>query len=90
MIKVFQVDEATWMAAETVTEAVTCFIKDYDGDPEAVEEFGPLELTPEDLERLTIMDDDEPGQWSQTFAAALAQMIANGVEFPTYFASTEY
>ena len=90
MIKIFQVDESTFMAAETVTEAVACYIKDYDGDPEAVEEFGPVEFTSADLERLTITDVDEPGHPTQTFAAALAEMITNGVEFPAYFASTEY
>ena len=88
-IKVFQIDDYTWMAGATAKE---CFVEyvEQSGDDETLIEFGPpVELSDDDLNRLTIRSEQGDGFEEHTFAEELAMMIDRGTHFPTFFASTE-
>jgi hypothetical protein len=90
-MKVFQVDDSTWMAGADAKSCVAEFLKSYGGEQECVDEFGPpTEVTAEEMATMIVTDVDEPGQPKRTFQKALNDMIAAGSEFPTFFASTEY
>lgn len=90
-MKVFQVDDSTWMAGEDGESCAAEFIKSYGGEQECLDEFGPpVEVTAEGMATMIVTDVDEPGQPKRTFQQALDEMVAAGIEFPTFFASTEY
>jgi hypothetical protein len=79
------------MAGKDAESCVSEFLKSYGGEQEYLDEFGPpVELTAEEMSRMILTDVDEPGQPKHTFQEALDEMIKVGVEFPTFFASTEY
>ena len=85
-IKVFQVDETTFMAGRTAEECVALYLSEYGGETEYIEDFGPAkELTPEQLEKQIVMT-GEDHEKEETFRQALDNMIASGRTFPEYFA----
>ena len=87
-IKVFEVAEEEWIAAENVASAVE-FYKDLVGDDayeELVDEFGdPVELNDEQLKRFTFHD--EESSESMSFFDRLAQLMSESAEFPQFFAT---
>jgi len=80
-------------AAETL-----CFKTSPEGIAAMCEEFEvgkPVELTEEDMDRLIFHDTEEDGDLApeggtRSFREQLAQMIAEGAEFPCFFATTEF
>lgn len=89
-IKVFQIDDYTWMAGATAKECLVEYVDQYGAPVPYVEEFGPpVELSDDDLNRLIIRSEQGDGFEEHTFAEELAMMIDRGATFPTFFASTE-
>ena len=91
MIKIYQVTESDWIAANSVADAIKCYVDEYDGeyDPEC---FEARELTDAELDGLKFIDDlaDPENAKKQTFREHLQAMIAKGDTFPTYFATNEW
>ena len=91
-IHVFKVNETEWFAAENAEQAREEY-RGMIGKQEADEEFAEfgeaIQMSEEDLDRLEIVDVDEPGQPKQTFRAALNDVIARKAS-PISIASTEY
>lgn len=99
-IKVFQMNDSDWYAAETAEEATRemALTLGYDATPESIAEMckdcevEPLALDEAALDRLRFREeDDETGEtlW-RSFRERLAKMTAEGAPFPIFFASTEY
>jgi len=88
--KVYEMNDCDWWADFSPDEAkknYSEFIDIDDGESE------PVELTEEEMDRLTYAtDDDYPdGEVSTiTFKQQIEYMIKNGEKFPCFFASTEY
>lgn len=97
MINVYSMNDCDWYAGETLDDAIRSYFgmmgeKD---TPENREEYlhDPTVLSEEDMEHYTFHDLD--GTWGDpkteyTFRQALDRMIADGVTFPNFFASTEF
>jgi hypothetical protein len=84
-MKVFQVDDVTWYAANSAEEATRLYVEDSETD-ETVLEFGPAqEVSDESLDRMNVVHVDEPGQPKQTFREFLSVFTQ-----PGFFAGTEY
>lgn len=86
-IKLFQVNDCEWYAAETIKQAVECAEQIYDCTVE-----DPREVTEEEMDRLHFLkmeDDDNPGE-QITFRQRLQEMIDAGESFPEFFATSEY
>ncbi len=101
-IKIFNMDDCTWVAAANLEDAWKAFAEFYGYDistPAGIEEarrdnqgYEPEELTDEDLERLQFVDDvGEPTpETTRTFREQLDAMKAgNPNQFPCFFATTE-
>ena len=90
-IKVFQMNDCDWMAARSLEEAVDDYKKNYVGDDEHLID-DPCELSDEAMNRLlyTRTEDDGDPVGKVSFRQQLNLMIAEGQEFPCFFASTEY
>ena len=86
-IKVFEVAEDEWIAAENLTSAIE-YYKDMVGDDtyeELREEFGePVELNNEQLKKM-ISHDEDSGEMS--FFDRLALLLAETADFPQFFAT---
>jgi len=103
-VKLFKMNDCDWYAAETADDALKAMTETlcYEATPESVAAMRkdydvsePVELTDEDMKRLVFCDDLENGAPDfegsrRPFAEQLALMVAAGVEFPCFFASTEY
>jgi hypothetical protein len=90
VIKVFEVSEDEWIAAET-PEAAAAFYRKLVGEAtyqEVTEEFGePVELSPEVLAHLKFSDDEVPPN-VRTFGTRLQELTDNpNEEFPQFFAT---
>lgn len=93
MIRVWQVDEVNWYAAETLEEARQAYRDDIGSDAanECMSDCAePEPVTEEEMLKYKMCHIDEPGHPIVTFAEALKEMIDNGIKFPAAFASTEY
>lgn len=92
-LKIWQVTDAEWFAAVSTEEALKayaeyaegCYGKDSDEWKTLLEEFG--EPVASDMDRLRFTDDN--GE-SRTFREELTRRIADGDEFPQFFATSEY
>ena len=91
-MRVFEVNDIEWWIGESAEAVLAEYMKETgcsreeslgDDDPEAL----PQEVSEEGLDKLTFHDDD--GQ-VRTFRKQLARDIADGVDKPRAFASTEY
>ena len=100
-MKIFNMDDCTWVAAENLDDAWRAFAEfyGYDLTPEGIEEartdnqgIEPEELSDEALDRYRFFDDmDDPeSSDSRTFREQLALMQQRGDTFPCFFATTEY
>jgi hypothetical protein len=89
-IKVWAVNDCDWMAAPTAEDAV----KEHKNLSMDCEDYAkPLELTEEEMQRLTFQDDEEDGKGEpirRSFRAQLNKMIAEGEVFPCFFASSAF
>ncbi|MGH7935832.1 MAG: hypothetical protein ACREF8_02345 [Chthoniobacterales bacterium] len=88
-LKVYAVGECDWFAAEDVEGAKAAAAKFY-GDAETLDEAmesGIDVLDDADMDRLRFVREDDS---RVTFREQLAQMVADGEEFPCFFASSEY
>lgn len=86
-MKVFQINDCDWVAAETLEQAVAW----YQATGEAPED--EYELDAEEMQRRQFLDTDGvfgPEKAVYSFQAALALMTADGDTEPFLFASTEY
>jgi hypothetical protein len=91
-LKVFDMDDCTWYAALTVEDAKRQYAADMGEDSwDDFPEDYPRELTNEEMARLKYVADpyDKPDE-TEPFRDALAHMLAEGKEFPRFFATTEY
>jgi hypothetical protein len=90
-MKIYQVDEGYWYAAETGEAAQEAYRQDTDPDgAEFIAEFGPaIEVSDDALDRLKVADVDEPGQPTRTFREALNEAIAAG-RGACFIATSEY
>jgi len=90
-IKVFAMNDCDWMAAAaTLEEAVAEYKANFCGDLD--EGDLPRELTSDEMDELIFREtgpDEEPLE-KKSFRAKLNEMIAEGEEFPCFFASTEF
>lgn len=91
-LHVFQITECDWYAGEN-SESCRLEYRKTVGDEEAdihFREFGdPIQMSEEELDKLTIVDVDEPGQPRHTFRKALDDVRESG-KWPAFIASTEY
>jgi hypothetical protein len=87
-IKIFKINDYEWIAAETMEEAIQCEI-DICGvsREEAYDESVAHELSEEEMNTFFFIEDD---QSKVPFVDKLNSLIKEGVEFPCYFASTEF
>jgi hypothetical protein len=99
-IKVFRMNDCDWYAGETAEDASRAMAgwNGYAETPEGIEQakkeltINPVELTPEEMEgtQFAYVDGDDHYIGRMCFRERLAEMIADGDEFPSFFASTEY
>lgn len=100
-IKIFAMNECDWYAAATPEEAKRGLAENmgYESVKAMYEDWAiegePHELSDWDLDRLRVKCEAEDGGYDpdgeeQTFRARLAEMVADGEEFPCFFASTEF
>jgi hypothetical protein len=100
-MKIFAMNDCDWYAAETLEDALKAMAKNLaceatdEGIAEMRNDFDvdePVELTDEDMDRLKFREEEEDGTLGVamlTFREKLDEMIADGDEFPCFFASTE-
>jgi hypothetical protein len=95
-IKVFQITEIEWFAAATEEDALKayaeyaegCYGKDSEEAREQLAEFGgPEELSEESMQAMRFTDEDGT---VRSFREELDRRIADGDEFPAFFATSEY
>ncbi len=97
-MKIFQIDEETWYAAETIDEAIKAYTNDTGITHEELLQLDEgvdalYELDEEEMNELYFTDVEcefSPDRQLYTFAEALELMILRGDKFPEMFASTEY
>lgn len=88
--RVFQMNDCDWMAGESLEACKAEYLKNYWGgstgrEDEAFED--PSEIPAEAMDRMKFCDDDGS---KRTFREELDRLVALGLEFPRFFASTEY
>lgn len=88
MIKIFEVTEGDWIAAETVEQARECCQRVTGiGDDDCADAH---ELSDAELDTFEFADEpDNENSAKRTFREQLAYMIAQGEKFPCYFATSE-
>lgn len=97
LVKIWQMSEYDWVAAETLEEAKDCLSLTLGCEtPEELEEYldDPRELTEAELDEYEFCDSDEDGNpnpevGKRSFREELARQVAAGTKFPCYFAGTE-
>ena len=92
-IKVFQVDDAYWYAAETPADALKKYLSDAEEwgvlDEVKDNEIGePVQIDDGALDKLRYMTDDDQSV-TISFREQLNRLIASGEQFPQMFATTE-
>jgi hypothetical protein len=88
-IRVFQVNEADYIAARTMKEAVR-YLQKCAGLPldEAFDKDCARTFTDTELDKLIFVNEDDESE--VTFLEQLVILINQGADFPHFFASTEY
>jgi hypothetical protein len=89
-IRIFAVTECEWMAASSLEEAIAGYLKETGMSQEDIAEEDPVEVADSELDRLIFTDDEGETSVKRTFREELARRIAEGAEFPTLFATTEF
>jgi len=91
-IKVFRMNDCDWYAGRNLEEVKT-FMLAQTGMPGDEAFDDPQELPDQAMNKLCFRhtdEDDLPEGQTISFAERLAEMIAEGQEFPAFFASTEW
>jgi hypothetical protein len=91
-VKVFKMNDCDWYAGRNLEE-VKAFVLAETGMPEDEAFDNPGELSDEAMRELRFRHTDGNDLRAKTtvsFAERLAEMVAEGQEFPAFFASTEY
>ena len=89
-IKIFEVAEDEWVAAETPEQAANFYrhLVSESTYTEILEEFGqPVEVTPEQMSRMKWCDHDADPPHCVTFADRLNELLTESGRFPQAFAS---
>jgi hypothetical protein len=103
-IKIFNMDDCTWVAAANLDDAWRAFAEFYgygttEADIQRAREdsqgFEPEEVADAELDRMRFIDDqgDPSPETTRTFREQLAVMKGadpDGDRFPCFFATTEY
>lgn len=90
-IKIFEINDCEWVAARSLEEAKTFYLEMVSGDTSVLDEGCPVELTELQLDRMTYSDDQgDPNASKRSFREELQKRIAAGVQFPEYFATSEF
>ena len=90
-LKVFEMDDCTWYAGATVEDAKRAFLSNMGEESWEFDEDYPRELSDEEMSRLEyVADPYEKPDVKEPFRDALARMFAEGKEFPSFFATTEF
>lgn len=88
-IKIFKLNDCDWWAGSDLESVKADYLKTT-GETELDDTFDePYELSDALMERLKFRRDDD-NHTEVTFKEELARQIAEGQEFPCFFASTEY
>ena len=88
-MKVYQLDDCDWWVGPSLAACIAearaqCGAGSYcDAEEEG------REVTAEQMQRLTYIDEEEDKPQTRTFAAQLARDIADGGQFPRFSASPE-
>lgn len=95
-MKVFKINQNDWVAAESMDQAIKFYLECVAGGkdtPEIRDEYieNPTELTEDQMLNHTHFGDDNSLSGSAiSFKAELKKNIADGIEFPCIFASSEF
>jgi len=93
-VGVYGMDDCTWYAGEGVLAVMSALVKDtgITMDEYYSETLGaePHRLTDEEMDHMLYYIDDDRSGPSRSFRGELDHMIAEGVEFPCFFATTEF
>jgi hypothetical protein len=90
--RVFQMNDCDWWIARSLDEALADYKLQTGYGPGDEEVEDARELTEEQLDSLTFHDSDEddcPNGITRTFREELARRVAEGLDSPEMFASTE-
>lgn len=88
-MKVFAINDCEWWAGPDIESVKAGFIAAGYGDESSFDD--PHEVPDPEMKRLTFVDDiSDENSPKSTFREHLDLMVAQGVEFPCFFASTEY
>lgn len=96
MIKIFQMNDCDWVAAETLAEAKQCLADHIDRgvvDEQFERDFikEPYAISKEAMDKLKFLGDEgAPYEAPVTFRQELKRRINAGEKFPQMFASTEF
>jgi len=89
-IRIFRVSETDWYAAETGEQAMDAFAVNAEEDEfnEAEADGFPSVVEDSELDKRKV--NDEGRERTMTWRELLTAMVADGVEFPAFFGSTNY
>ena len=87
-MKVFRLNDYEWWAAETLEEAKEACLKQtgLDEDEAIDESWEPYEIPDQDLDTLTVTDDEGSERRTVTFRQAIDELTGKGQEFPCLLA----
>jgi hypothetical protein len=86
-VKVFQMGDCDWTAGRSAEEVTAYYTGEMGCDMEG---DAALEITAEQMNSLIFHDQDVDPSVRRTFKEQLDKMIADGVNFPAFFATTEF
>lgn len=87
-VKIFQVNDYEYWAGETLEETTKACLEEWGMEEEALDE--PHEITDEEMDTLTVTDDEGPERRTIPFRQALNELVAGGQEFPCLFAANDW
>lgn len=89
-VHIYKLNDFEWWAGPNLAACIADWKEQTSQDDEQLDD--PRQLTEEELDRLMFShtDEDETPYRKQSFRAELAEQIAAGVSFPSFFATTEY
>ena len=90
-IKIFQINDYDWVAAETIDEAIACACSTFNlSEEEVYDESAAGELSEEKLDEYKYYLTDDTDGPSRTFKQELESRINDKQEFPQVFATSEW
>lgn len=97
-MKIFKVGDCDWVAAESASDAFEHFKAEMEMSDEELTVEECVELTEEQMNTETIVDDDTAAKFgikiakieAVSFRKDLDELIAKGTKFPLHLCSTEW